>query len=782
MEKILEDFPFRCILSLKPLIDYLDKTSAAFGALGTCQVEDLREMLKQSPELLEPIEDLTILERHSDLVQRLMSFVFAPASWDTEAYAAVVPFSIRPIFVSPHFQRLFINEDGSFLGRRNVDEESFNRGRAIRAYLFILEKFYGVQQNFDYPLLHIVPDPLTGLDRYFNIKFDFRFVEAHAVREPKTLTDKERALILEHLTEPEVLRETLSPEDFELHGFTVFHAVDVTEFEIISALEGDLIDQESVVSQGTFQRLQERLRILFRRPKLLAGLSAIQGDQVLQLSSGCEVSHCCIFADTQHIPISEFEGSISYRAVKGGEILLVRDLLEECSPKRTKEDLLKMEIRSLLIAPLHYKDECIGILHLGSPEPGDLGPMDSMLMSHIQPIFSMAIKKALDDLDNRVQGVIKEKCTAIHPTVEWRFRKAALQHLENLRMGRASEMEPIVFKRVYPLYGISDIRGSSKERNRAIQKDLTDHLNLGLKVVLSANEAKPALILQELAGRIEGHLERIQAGLGTGDEISVVNFLREEVESIFSHLKGFGLKVIRAIETYESAIDPNMGMVYGLRKEFEESVSALNEKLTTYLDQEEADAQAIFPHYFEKHRTDGVDYIIYMGASLMEDGDFNEIYLKNLRLWQIRLACGMAWHTEQLKSSLKVPLDTAHLILLQNTPLSIRFRFDEKRFDVDGAYDIRHEIIKSRLDKASLKGKGERLTQPGKIAVVYSHPEEAQEMLRHIDFLRSEGYLTGDVENLELEQLPGVKGLRALRASVNFDSKALSERVKPTAG
>jgi hypothetical protein len=126
----------------------------------------------------------------------------------------------------------------------------------------------------------------------------------------------------------------------------------------------------------------------------------------------------------------------------------------------------------------------------------------------------------------------------------------------------------------------------------------------------------------------------------------------------------------------------------------------------------------------------------------MEDGHFNEIYLKNLRLWQLKLACGMAWHTEQLKSSLKVPLDTAHLILVQDTPLSIRFRFDEKRFDVDGAYDVRHEIIKSRLDKAFVKGGGERLTQPGKIAIVYSHPEEAKEMRHHIEFLQSEGYLT----------------------------------------
>ena len=225
-----------------------------------------------------------------------------------------------------------------------------------------------------------------------------------------------------------------------------------------------------------------------------------------------------------------------------------------------------------------------------------------------------------------------------------------------------------------------------------------------------------------------------------------------------------------------------MGTVYGLRRDFEESVSILNERLTTYLDQEEADAQAIFPHFFERHRTDGVDYLIYIGASLMEEGDFNNLYLKNLRLWQLKVACGMAWLTEQLKSSLKIPLDTAHLVLVQDTPLSIRFRFDEKRFDVDGAYDIRHEIIKSRLDKAVVKGGRERLTQPGKIAIVYSHPDEALEMGRHIDFLRSEGYLSGDPETLELEDLPGVQGLRSLRVGVNLESQALSQRVKSMAG
>ena len=185
----------------------------------------------------------------------------------------------------------------------------------------------------------------------------------------------------------------------------------------------------------------------------------------------------------------------------------------------------------------------------------------------------------------------------------------------------------------------------------------------------------------------------------------------------------------------------------------------------------------MFPHYFEKQKTDGVDYQMYVGAALLEDGRIDPLCLKNLRLWQLMVTCGIAVRAHRLRDRLPIPLETTHLILVQHAPLSIRFRFDEKRFDVDGAYDIRYEIVKKRIDKAVVQGGSERVTQPGQVAIVYNQPAEAAEYRSYIEYLQSLGYLGDPVESLELSELQGVQGLRALRVPIALDSPKLRERI-----
>jgi GAF domain-containing protein len=762
-----QKFPFKCTLSFSPFIDFWNQTGSWDQAFKAPLIKKVREELEKAPELLGSIEDLSILEKHRELIDMLMTLVFPPAFWDRDYLAAIIPYHFRIFYATPSFER-FLMENKNFIGRAQLDEQAMTYGTLLKAYIHILQKFYHITLEFEYPLIFTAQDSETGLDRHFKFNFDTRFCEVRKIGEIKPLTDEEKKYLLNNLADLKTWMELIPPENFEFHGFTVITATDVTDQEVLSSLKRDLIDRESIVSNKKFRSLQEKLRTLFRLPDLVLGLAALQGDQVFLINYGRKLEKCCIFSDSQHFKTSDFAGSIYERSVRQGNLLIIEDLVTYPHRSPVEDQILAQGIRSIIIAPLYYQDRLIGTLELGSPNPGELNALNALKLREVLPVFSVAVNRSMEELDNRIQAIIKKKYTAIHPSVDWRFRKAVLNYIEKRNRGLHEEIEQIVFDNVYPLFGATDIRGSSMQRNEAIQADLIEYLTLVREIILLAANYKPLPIFNELVYRIDNKIAKIEVSLSSGDEVTLLDFLRREVEPLFETLKDFGPGIQDKIQAYRSALDPQLGIIYRKRKDFEESVARINDTISDYLDEEEEKAQAMFPHYFEKHKTDGVDHSIYIGASLVEDGKFDLLYLKNLRLWQLMTICGIAWKTEQLKGSLKLPLETTHLILVQNMPMSIRFRIDEKQFDVDGAYNIRYEIVKKRIDKAMIKGGNERLTQPAKIAIVYSQPKEAQEYRQYIEYLQASGYLTGEIEDLELEDLQGIQGLKALRVTVNF--------------
>jgi hypothetical protein len=265
--------------------------------------------------------------------------------------------------------------------------------------------------------------------------------------------------------------------------------------------------------------------------------------------------------------------------------------------------------------------------------------------------------------------------------------------------------------------------------------------------------------------------------------MNVLNFIRLDVEPLFPHFEEDGDVVKKAMAKYRKNINPELNLVYKRRKDFEDSLGMINECVTTYIESEQEKAQAMFPHYFEKYRTDGVEHNIYIGQSIANNQRFNRIYLKNIRLWQLIVSAELARKTNALKNSLPIPLDTTGLILVHSQPLAIRFRQDEKQFDVDGAYNIRYEIVKKRIDKAVIKGTSERLTQPGKLAIIFSQESEMAEYLRYIEYLIAANCFENNVEQLELEDLQGVYGLKAIRVTVkngteDKDALKMAEELK----
>jgi len=783
MVKNLIDTPLKSMVSLAPLLRFWEKNLVPECHHMAYMFKEIKQRIKETPEIQGSIKDISILDKFSDVLNPLMSAVFPPASFNTQIAGAMTPCTFEPFFATPQFQKLFVAGDRCLKESIRQDNETANDQKLLRIFFLVLDRIYGMNvQGLNNSITRIVSDEKTGLDRYYRIVPDFQFVDVTALKGHNKMSDADRTIIEDNITDIKILQKYIDLTRFEFTGFTVVNAIDVTESEVISALERDLIDEQSMFSSDGIKLLESRLQVLFRRRDLAVGIGALRDDKVMILQNDCHSNINCIFANSHHIDLKDLQGSVWMMAARQESILRVPDLKEKPDPVPIEQNAVSAGIRSMLISPLLYQGEVIGTLETFTRKPNDLGPIEVMLLEQVTPIFSVALKRGLDELGKTVQSIIKEKCTAVHPSVDWRFEQAAISHMERLRQGMASEMEPIIFKNVVPFFGQSDIRGSSLARNRGIQQDLTRQLKLALDIMKAGTKKRPWPLLKEYRYRIEEKIDSITTGVDSGDENSIFSLLNNEVVPTFEELTGLGPDVAESIENYRAALDPVAEMIYDKRKEYEQSVTRLNEALSAYLSKEDALVQQTFPHYFEKRQTDGVDYMMYVGSSMMKNQKLAAFHIKNMTLWQLMLSCGLALHAENIKHKLNMPLETCHLILVNHTPLSIRFRFDEKRFDVDGAYDVRQEIIKSRLDKAMIKGSKERLTQPNKIALVYSNPAEGRQIKQHINFLMKKGKLHNDLEFLDLDNMPEVRGLKALRVGINLESKAAGNIIEMKTG
>jgi hypothetical protein len=91
---------------------------------------------------------------------------------------------------------------------------------------------------------------------------------------------------------------------------------------------------------------------------------------------------------------------------------------------------------------------------------------------------------------------------------------------------------------------------------------------------------------------------------------------------------------------------------------------------------------------------------------------------------------------------------------------------DEKRFDIDGSYNARYEIVKKRIDKAYVQGTQERITKPGFMTIVYLNETEEKEYIEYIRILQGERIFEKTIEKLDVEDLQGIAGLKVLRVGI----------------
>ena len=315
------------------------------------------------------------------------------------------------------------------------------------------------------------------------------------------------------------------------------------------------------------------------------------------------------------------------------------------------------------------------------------------------------------------------------------------------------------------MYGEIDVKGSSEHRNSTVIDDLNKQLSLLLAIIDSLKSNSSLLLLEQKKYELQNFISEIDQSLKADTEQQIHNYVESEIHPIIKNTEHDEQTQV-LINKYFRNIDPSTGMFYQARKKFDNSLSIINKKLASVLDQKQIEAQKIFPHYYERFNTDGVEHNLYIGSSIDTTKKFEKMYLSNLRLWQLQTLCEMELEHHKLKKDLPYSLDVTSLILVFSSPITIRFRMDEKRFDVDGTYNARYEVVKKRIDKAHIKNTDTRITEKEKITIVYSHKNEETEYLNYIKYLQFKNIIEPEIEQFEIEDLQGVSGLRGIRVKV----------------
>ncbi|QJB57116.1 GAF domain-containing protein [Pseudodesulfovibrio sp. zrk46] len=753
--------PFQTELSFAPLYRKIKEMLEQEDTVFAVAARKIIQLLERDGGIIDrPLTNEDLVAHAAD-VRLLMQFVF-PGLEDEDALCkAYEPYNATPFFSTTRFKNLLESDDVTL----SLSESVLPQGETLRNEdeLFAYTMLYDIHYEVEHTIRELVlkaHNKVTRLDRYFTINYSFNYVDVRL--NGLEIIPKEQFTRLLIMSDLKTLKELMPLNGVTFSGFIFARYQEVTERANISQLKSELVERDALNDPIKFERIVQRIRSVLQLEDLNAGLGFHY--RAIRQNDNCMLRS--LFRDFPG-GMEEMMGTVYGTVFKTGNPLFVPNVSEKKIDTEIYEILEQSGIKSMGFIPLKENGKTIATLELTSSRPEMINSNSIYKLADLLPVLSIAVRQEMDEFESRIERTIKAHCTAIHPSVEWRFVEAATRYLNS--PGDDARFENIEFEEVYPLYGSMDIRSSSEQRNRAIQADLLEHIQLASETLQKIICSKCLPLADYHHSKLQKIHDQISSEMDSGDEISVLEYLHTQVEPFLENVRDNEPVSSAPINAYFEEMNPLLGTLYQRRKDYEASVTLINESLSRFLDEEEVDAQDIFPHYFEKYRTDGVEYNAYVGQSMVKERHFESVQLMNLRLWQLKMMCRMTRLAESLTSSLPNPLACAPLILAHSTPLTIQFRVDEKQFEVEGSYNVRYEIIKKRIDKSTIRGTDERLTQPGMLAVIYTQEKEREEYEGYLEYLTDKGYVKGEVEHLMLEDLQGVHGLRALRVNVVLD-------------
>ncbi len=754
-------------LSFKPFINYLQNRIQNEKTVKTQFFQFVLNKFNIYPETKENSIDPEHAANYIELLE-LVYTILSPTIEDEKTlfWALSTPARSTIVFTTDAFANLIKAQQKQKKGEQMTDKD-FKQHQLDFCYRLLLERLYNFPANVNNDSVYTLSDDKTNLTKYYRVHTDTRFIDInHDAPLPDINTDLIEPFIYDE-ADTSLLKDNIPLNNFTLEGFSIISMEDVTAEHSIETIRLALIN---------------------------AGHNDVYADVInaLQTLAGNAATNFGL------LPFLRINGRLIFDTIECGNSLIIKTFKEHkeaegdfnnfidgyiktptalffntLSSKKIAQypflqTLKEAGITSYAILPVFYNKHLAGILEIYSAQRV---VFYEKLLSQIQaavPLISQLLHNTAEQLNEKLEEVIKTRFTTLQPSVQWKFNEAAWQYLLAEQETEKPDIQSVSFNGVYPMYGVIDIRNSTIYHNESLKKDTETLLAVladtvkGIKGIITNKRIAAAVTTKHTLW-----VKKIKELEKANDETMLKDFLHQVISPYILGFKDKYPPAEKLVSNYEKAVTED-GDTYKYRRELETSIKQINRTLTNYFDKAHIRLQKIYPCYFEKFRSDGIEYDIYTGQDIAPAVPFTDKHLTDFRQWQLKSMIDVAKLTNNLLQKIPVPLQTASLIFVHSSRIDICFRNDERRFDVEGYYNIRYEVIKKRIDKVRIKNSSERLTQPGKIALVYFNDAEAESYITLIKNFQKEKSLKNDMEFIELENLQGVTGLKALRVSINY--------------
>lgn len=720
------------------------------------------------------------LSAYKDILQLIYSLSVSLIDTDPKRYWALT---------TPLAEEAFYGTEAFFdlCGAQLAEQEIQGKMRAGSlltnqeklCYNLIFERFYGFSSNEHISIVYHQLNDQGEIIDYYDLDIDCKFVE---IKAKKTLP----AIDIGRLSE--------NPSDSLFDWNTVINSIKLEDFELSGF---SIVTFRKTSTEHTLRRIQSILLDLptYNYHLFLSDLEKI----MTPILKGADTVFS-LFPLFQLNGVPFFDYTINNKSILISETYAANDKVK-IHPQladylkhphvifynnnamngitNTKsifdEQISKSGAKAYLCIPLIHNHSLSGVLEIYSREKDQLNNETMQALGALIPILSQLSQDITLEFKKRIDDIIINRFTTIQPSVQWKFNHVAAKYIQEIENESTdAHIKAVVFEEVYPLYGAVDVKDSTIIRNASILKDFSFKVKQLAMLIDELSLSGKHKLIVDFSTQVDQITESLDHISFDESMVKIIEFFRKDVQPFLAEARRLFPTKLEVIEHYAKHFFTNRDTGEFYRNEFETSLRKINHLISKELDQFNSFIQGNYPSYFQKFRTDGIEYDIYIGESITPQETFSYEFINVFRRQQIISMARIALKASRAKGKLPIALETTQLIFINPHSIDISFREDERRFDVEGSLNIRYEIIKKRIDKIRIKRTKERLTQVNKIAIVYLSDEILEDLMLSIQAIYDMGIIERTIEHLKLEDVQGIVGLKAIRLSVNLNYRDFS--------